>query len=87
MKKLPKFNEHNCYCEQMVTYNFLFSKAHINGESKENIIKSIDKYYQEKLKKYDIEAIKNCIIKNYDNYIKKPFIASNYSQVSESLPL
>ena len=30
MRKLPKFAEHNCYCEQKIAYNYLFAYAHIN---------------------------------------------------------
>ena len=87
MRKLPSFNQHGCYCEQKVAYNFLFTDAHINGMSLESILIAIDKFYSEKLKKYDVQAIKDCISANYDNYIKKPFIASSYNEITEKLPL
>ena len=88
MRKLPKFTEHNCYCEQMIAYNHLFSYAHINGWPLDYILKCVQNANDRgELKKYDIQAIKNCITKNYDKYIKKPFIAGSYSEIAEQLPL
>ena len=83
MRKLPKFADHGCYCEQKIAYNHLFSYAYINGWPLDYILKTIDN--NEKIKKYDITAIKSCIIKNYDNYIKKPFIAGSYQEIAEQL--
>lgn len=85
MRKLPRFTEHNCYCEQKIAYNYLFSYAHINDWPLDYILKCADN--NNKIKKYDITAIKSCIIKNYDNYIKNPFIAGSYKQIAEQLPL
>lgn len=87
MRKLPSFNRHGCYCEQKVAYNFLFSQAHINGWNLECILNGIDKFYLEKLKRYDIPAVKACISANYDSFIKKPFIASSYNEITVRLPL
>lgn len=86
MRKLPNFNSHNCYCEQKIAYNFLFT-AHINTTKLETIISMIDNHYKDTLKKYDVGAIKNCITKNYNDYMQKPFIACNYSEIAEKLPL
>jgi hypothetical protein len=76
-----------CYKEQVVAYNFLFRDAHINGMTKDFILNEIDKYYTEELKKFDISAIKECINKNYDNYILHPFITGSYEELGEKLPL
>lgn len=85
MRKLPDFKNHNCYCEQMIAYNHLFSYAHINEWPLNYILKTIDN--NEKIKKYDIQAIKKCIKDNYDKYMKKPFIAASYNEIAEQLPL
>jgi hypothetical protein len=76
-----------CKREQKIAYNFLFTDAHINKMSLEKILYCIDKFHTEKLKKFNIDLIKQCIIKNYENYIKKPFIASSYEEIAEKLPL
>jgi len=89
MRKLPDFKNHNCYCEQKIAYNFLFSYAHIN-ECPLNVILGLfngSDAYVKKFEKYDLEAIKNCILKNYEQYVNKPFIASSYKEISEQLPL
>lgn len=88
MKKVFDQNKTGyCYQEQKIAYNFLFSDAHINGMTKDFILNSIDKHYTEKFKKFNIPAIKECINKNYDNYILHPFIAGSYNELSEKLPL
>ena len=83
MRKLPKFADHGCYCEQKIAYNYLFAYAHINECSLDLILSLFDN--NDKLKKYDIQAIKKCITDNYDKYVKKPFIAGSYQEIAEQL--
>lgn len=51
----------------------------------------IDKFYAknitEKHKRISIDNIKSCITKNYEQYKNKPFIASNYDEIRDRLPL
>jgi len=88
-KNITKISEakkyFNCIAEKKVAYDYLFRKAHINGMSLERILQSIDKYDIEKLKKYDVDIIKNCIAKNYESYIKKPFIAESFNEIADNL--
>jgi hypothetical protein len=71
--------------EKKVAYNFLFTDCHINGRTAEKINNSIDKFYQEKLKKFNIPMIKQYIANNYDNYKQKPFIANSYEEIDERI--
>jgi len=87
MRKLPGFKDHKCYAEQKIAYNYLFSQAHINEWSIDRILYNIDNFNTDKLKRYDITAIKKCITDNYINYMKKPFIAGSYQEIAEKLPL
>ena len=90
-KSITKISEAKKYfdniSEKKIAYNYLFSQAHINGRSLESILTSIDKYDIEKLKKHNIEMIKRCIAKNYENYIKKPFIAATFNEIAERLAI
>jgi len=86
--KISEAKKHFDYiAEKKIAYNHLFSNAHINGRSLESILSNIDKYHAEKLKlkKYNIDIIKSCIAKNYNNYIKKPFIAGSFNEIAENL--
>ena len=80
-----------CKREQKVAYNFLFSDCHINGMNLESILKDVD-YHQENRvdfikHKFKTDLIKQCIIKNYEQYKQKPFIAGSYSEIADKLPL
>jgi hypothetical protein len=90
-KSITKISEAKKYfdniSEKKIAYNYLFSKAHISGRSLESILTSIDKYDLEKLKKHNIDMIKSCIAKNYESYIKKPFIAANFNEIAERLAI
>ena len=89
MKNITKISEakkhFNHIAEKKVAYDYLFSKAHINGMCLERILLYIDKYDLDKLKKYDVDIIKSCIAKNYESYIKKPFIAESFNEIAEKL--
>ncbi|CAB1251917.1 protein of unknown function [Ruminococcaceae bacterium BL-6] len=77
--------------EQKMAYNVLFSDADINGLSLEKILYMFDKYYATKFqtthKRINIDIIKQCIIKNYEQYKNHPFIAGNYAEIGERLPV
>lgn len=91
MKNITKISEARKYfnniSEKKIAYNYLFSNANINGKSLESILTSIEKYDIEKLKKHNIDMIKNCIAKNYESYIKKPFIAATFNEIAEKLAI
>ena len=58
--KISEAKKHFDYiAEKKVAYNYLFSKANINGRSLESILNNIDKYDIGKLKKYNIDIIKS----------------------------
>jgi hypothetical protein len=77
--------------EQKMAYNVLFADADINGLSLEKILYMFDKYYAAKFqiahKKINLDIIKQCIIKNYEQYKDHPFIAGNYAEIGERLPV
>jgi hypothetical protein len=88
-KDITKISEARKYydyiAEKKIAYNYLFSNGHINGMNLERILQSIDKYDIEKLKKYDVDIIKSCIVENYESYMKKPFIAGTFNEIAENL--
>lgn len=86
MRKLYDYGRESfCYCEQKISYNFLFSHCHINELPLQTILKFVDT--TKGIEKYDIQTIKRCITKNYEQYKQKPFIASHYGEINERLPI
>ena len=77
----------DCTKEQMITYNFLFRDAHINGMPKEKIVQSVERFYGDQLrkKKIDVKIVEQLIELNYESYMEKPFIAGSYHTVAENI--
>jgi hypothetical protein len=80
-----------CTREQKMAYNILFTDAYINKLTLKTVLEFVDKYHgpemQKKHKNIDIDAIKRCVSRNYEQYTKKPFIADSYEEIRDRLPL
>jgi hypothetical protein len=80
-----------CKIEQKIAYNILFADGHINEISLNHTLKRVDMFHADevvkKYKNFDVELLKQCIAKNFDTYVKNPFIAGSYEEIAEKLPL
>lgn len=80
-------NLNGCKREQVIAYNYLFSYGHINEWDVDHIIECVNNNEKLKQKRLNVELIKQCIRKNYDQYIKNPFIAADYETIRDNLPI
>ena len=92
--KIPNIDKLVCCAEQKIAYNLAFStRDHILrcGLNGEQAVAETMKFWHSsgegQNSKYNSETIHAALAGGLENYLKKPFIASNYEQIGKAFPL